>query len=250
MPAAPIGRPSANTNPKRPESEKAMSMSTQMIELIILFAIAAFVLFRLKSVIGTRSGYEAPPDYLSRDRAAQAGRPDPAADAEEEDEQEAGEAGLGRPIPKSAKAALAAMREAEPEFSLGVFLDGARGAYEMILMAYESGDRDTLRGLLEPDVYAAFESVIAERETAGLKVDSRFIGVRDLRLESAALDPATGEGELTLRFVSELITAVHDAEGRVVEGDPNEVRRQTDVWTFSRRMGVRDPNWLLSATGE
>ncbi len=221
-------------------------MSTQMIELIILFAIAAFVLFRLKSVIGTRSGSEAPPDYLKRDPAAQAARSDPAGEAEDE----ADEAGLGRPIPENAKPALAAMREAEPEFSLGVFLDGARGAYEMILMAYEAGDRDTLRGLLEPDVYAAFEGVIAEREAAGLTVDSRFIGVRDLRLASAAFDPATGEGELTLRFVSELITAVHDSEGRVVEGDPNEVRRQTDVWTFSRRMGGRDPNWLLSATGE
>jgi len=221
-------------------------MSTQMIELIILFAIAAFVLFRLKSVIGTRSGYEAPPDYLKRDPAAQAAR----ADAADEAEDEADEAGLGRAIPESARPALAMMREAEPEFSLGGFLDGARGAYEMILMAYEAGDRDTLDGLLEPDVYAAFEGVIAGRETAGLKVDARFIGVRDLRLESAAFDPATGEGELTLRFVSELVTAVYNAEGRVVEGDPNEVRRQTDVWTFARRMGERDPNWLLSATGE
>ena len=246
MPAAPVGRPRANTNPKRPESDETIPMSTQMIELIILFVIAAFVLFRLKSVIGTRSGYEAPPDYLSRDRAAQAARADPAEEADEE----AGQAGLGRPIPKAAKPALAAMREAEPEFALGVFLDGARGAYEMILMAYEAGDRDTLRGLLEPDVYAAFEGVIAEREAAGLKVDARFIGVRDLRLESAGFDPASGEGELTLRFVSELVTSVHDAEGRVVEGDPNEVRRQTDVWTFARRMGGHDPNWLLSATGE
>ena len=87
-------------------------MSSQMIELIILFAIAAFVLFRLKSVIGTRSGYEAPPDYLNRDSAAQTARPDPADEAEEE----ADEAGLGRPIPETAKPALAAMREAEPEF--------------------------------------------------------------------------------------------------------------------------------------
>jgi predicted lipid-binding transport protein (Tim44 family) len=219
-------------------------MSTQLIELLILFAIAAFVLFRLKSVIGTRTGYEAPPDYLARDGAAKAARPDPSEDEAED------EAGLGRPIPEGAKAALAAMREAEPDFSLGVFLEGARGAYEMILMAYEAGDRATLRGLLDPDVYAAFETVIAERAAAGLKVDSRFIGVRDLRLESAAFDPATGDGELTLRFVGELITSVHDSEGRVVEGDPNEVRRQTDVWTFSRRMGGRDPNWRLSATGE
>ena len=248
MPALPVcpGRTAGG----QCESEKAMPMSSQMIELIILFAIAAFVLFRLKSVIGTRSGYESPPDYLSRDRAAGAARTGEAAELEDEAEEEADEAGLGRPIPKSAKAALAAMREAEPEFSLGVFLDGARGAYEVILMAYEAGDRDTLEGLLEPDVYAAFESVITEREAAGLTVDARFVGVRDLRLENAAFDPASGEGELTLRFVGELVTAVHDSEGRVVEGDPNEVRRQTDVWTFARRLGARDPNWLLSATGE
>jgi predicted lipid-binding transport protein (Tim44 family) len=219
-------------------------MSTQIIELLILFAIAAFVLFRLKSVIGTRTGYEAPPDYLSRGRADRAAQSDP-----EDDTAEDG-AGLGRQIPESAKAALSAMREAEPDFSLGSFLDGARGAYEMILMAYEAGDRKTLSDLLDADVYAAFEKVINERAAAGLKVDSRFIGVRDLRLENAAFDPATGEGELTLRFVGELITAVHDSEGRVVEGDPNEVRRQTDIWTFSRKMGARDPNWRLSATGE
>ena len=219
-------------------------MSTQMIELLILFAIAAFVLFRLKSVIGTRTGYEAPPDYLTRDRAAKTAKSDPAQDEPEDT------AGLGRPAPEPVKAALAAMREAEPTFSLGVFLDGARGAYEMILMAYEAGDRKTLSGLLDVDVYKAFESVIAERAASGLKVDSRFIGVRDLRLENATFDPATGDAELTLRFVGELITSVHDSEGRVVEGDPNEVRRQTDVWTFARRMGARDPNWRLSATGE
>jgi predicted lipid-binding transport protein (Tim44 family) len=219
-------------------------MSTQLIELLILFAIAAFVLFRLKSVIGTRTGYEAPPDYLSRDRAAKSANADLAEDDAGDD------ADLGRPIPESAKAALAAMRAAEPGFSLSEFLDGARGAYEMILMAYEAGDRETLSGLLDVDVYAAFDKVISERAEAGLKVDSRFIGVRDVRLENAAFDPATGEGDLMLRFVGELITAVHDSEGRVVEGDPNEVRRQTDVWTFSRRMGARDPNWRLSATGE
>ena len=237
MPAGP-NRESGGT-----DSGKAPSMSAQMIELLILFAIAAFVLFRLKSVIGTRTGYEAPPDYLTRDRAQPQARPGEVAEDE-------GEAGLGRPVPENARPALAAMREAEPEFSLSEFLDGARGAYEMILMAYEAGDRSTFKGLLSPEVFAAFDTMIAEREGKGLKVDARFIGVRDLRLEGASFDPDTGEGELTLRFVGELITAVRDSEGRVVEGDPNEVRRQTDVWTFSRRMGSKDPNWLLSATGE
>jgi len=219
-------------------------MSTQMIELIILFAIAAFVLFRLKSVIGTRTGYEAPPDYLTRERSG------PQTAPPVEPKEEADEVGLTHPLPERAKAALAAMRDAEPEFSLASFLEGARGAYEMILMAYEAGDRETLQGLLDPDVFAAFESVIAEREAAGLHVDARFMGVRDLRVEGAEFDHATGKGELTLRFVGELITAVRDAEGRVVEGDPSEAHRQTDVWTFSRRMGTRDPNWLLAVTGE
>lgn len=222
-------------------------MSEKMIELLILFAIAAFVLFKLKSVIGTRTGYEAPPDFRRGAPGAgpATGPSGPATEAVEDDGDE-----TGRPLPEGAAAALAAMRRAEPDFSLPQFLNGARSAYEMILMAYESGDRGTLKGLLTPDVYAAFESVIAEREAKGLKVEARFVGVRDVRLERAEFDPHGAEADLTLRFVGELITAVRDSENRVVEGDPSEVRRQTDVWTFSRRMGARDPNWLLSATGE
>jgi predicted lipid-binding transport protein (Tim44 family) len=222
-------------------------MSDRMIELLILFAIAAFVLFRLKSVIGTRTGYEAPPDYLNRGAGAAGGPAQGAAGpAGEDDDADA----PTRSLPEGAAAALAAMRRAEPDFSLTQFLDGARGAYEMILMAYESGDRGTLKGLLAPDVYAAFERVIAQREAGGLKVEARFVGVRDVRLVRVDFNPTTGEADLTIRFVGELITAVRDAENRIVEGDPSEVRRQTDVWTFSRRMGARDPNWLLTATGE
>lgn len=221
-------------------------MGTQMIELLILFAIAAFVLFRLRSVIGTRTGYESPPDYMHRERTPGEGRPAPVGNVEVAEEQ----TGLSRPVPENALRALAQIRDAEPDFTLAGFVEGARGAYEMILMAYEQGDRETLKDLLAPEVYEAFEASIAEREEKGLKVDARFIGVRDIRLEAASFDPNTGEAEITLRFVGEMITAVRDPEGRIVEGDPNEVRRQTDVWTFARRVGAPDPNWLLSATGE
>ena len=222
-------------------------MNEKIIELLILFAIAAFVLFRLRSVIGTRTGFEAPPEHLRRDpgaSAAQTAKPAAPADPEDED------MGFERPLPKGATETIARIRQAEPDFHLAQFLNGARSAYEMILMAYEGGDRDTLKDLLAPDVYAAFDQMIAQRESQGLHVEARFVGVRDARVEGVEIDEPAGEADITIRFVGEMITAVRDAENRVVEGDPNEIRRQTDVWTFSRKLGARDPNWQLSATGE
>ncbi|MEL6197039.1 MAG: Tim44/TimA family putative adaptor protein [Pseudomonadota bacterium] len=219
-------------------------MSTQLVELLILFAIAAFVLYRLKSVIGTRTGYEAPPESYTNgvsSEQAEIRGPRPVNEVDRI---------LDESLPEPVREAIAAMREAEPSFDLETFLDGGRQAYEMILIAYEEGDRTLLNDLLAPDVYRAFVSVIDEREAEGLTVEARFIGVRDLKLEAAAFDPDTSEADVTLRFTGELITAVRDQENRIVEGDPNEIRRQTDVWTFSRVMGAPNPNWLLTATGD
>ena len=133
-------------------------MSTSIIELLVLFGIAAFVLYRLKGVLGTRTGYEEPPDYLRRGGAGRnrgsGPRPaDPASDA----------AGADADAPPEMREALARMRAAEPDFDLTEFVEGARGAYEMIVMAYQEGDRATLKDLLAPDVFAAFEGVIADR---------------------------------------------------------------------------------------
>ncbi|MEM6356991.1 MAG: Tim44/TimA family putative adaptor protein [Pseudomonadota bacterium] len=220
-------------------------MSTQLVELLILGAVAAFILYRLRSVIGTRTGYEAPPDRFGSAGAQDA---DETLDAPAEPSPEV--VIDDADIPEAARDAVASMREAEPDFSLGEFLGGARQAYEMILMAYEEGNRDLLRDLLAPDVYSAFEGVIEERENEGLTVDARFIGVRDVQVESVTFDEETSEADVTIRFTGELITAVRDAENRIVEGDPNEIRRQSDVWTFSRVMGAPNPNWLLTATGD
>ncbi|MEM6974093.1 MAG: Tim44/TimA family putative adaptor protein [Pseudomonadota bacterium] len=217
-------------------------MNTQLLELLILFAIAAFVLFRLKSVIGTRTGYEPPERMGPGDAGGEAPmRPvEPVVEAAADDES----------LPVEAREAVRAMRVTEPDFDLPGFLGGARHAYEMILMAYEEGDKTLLTDLLAPDVYRAFEGVIDEREAEGLTVEARFIGVRDLRVVAAAYDPDTQEADVTIRFTGEMITAVRDAQNRVVEGDPNEIRRQSDVWTFSRVMGAPNPNWLLTATGD
>ena len=221
-------------------------MSGSTLELLILVALAAVVLYRLKMVLGTRTGHEAPPDYMPRgDEPETVHRgpvavPDPVDD--DDDHRPAN-------VPDGSRGALSQIHAVEPDFDPGVFLGGARGAYEMILMAFEEGDRDTLRSLLSPDVYQAFEGGIRAREEQGLRVEARFIGVREAEVDQIAFEDDTNIADVSVRFVGELITAVRDAENRVVEGDPNEIRRQTDVWTFSREMGSRDPNWLLTGTG-
>ena len=222
-------------------------MSSDVIELLVLVALAAIVLYRLRAVIGTRTGHEGTPDYVrrreeARERSGPVAVPEAARIDEDEDE-------TPPPVSGESVGALEQIRAIEPDFDIRGFVDGARGAYEMILMAFEEGDRDTLRSLLAPDVYQAFEAGIAAREEQGLRVEARFIGVREAKVEEVAFEPDTNIADVTVRFVGELITAVRDPENRVVEGDPNEVRRQTDLWTFSREMGSVDPNWLLTGTG-
>ncbi|MEL7468372.1 MAG: Tim44/TimA family putative adaptor protein [Pseudomonadota bacterium] len=224
-------------------------MSSDMIELVVLIAIAAVVLYRLKSVIGTRTGHEGPPGIVRRQSdVAETGEvrqgPVAAPDVAEDDD---GGAGI---VPDHSRSALDRIRAIENDFDIAEFVDGARSAYEMILMAYEEGDRDTLQQLLAPDVFQAFQSGIAAREEAGLRVEARFIGVREATVEELQFDDDASVADVSVRFVGELVTAVRDAENRVVEGDPNEVRRQSDVWTFSREMGSVDPNWLLTGTGD
>lgn len=225
--------------------EKATDMSGEMLELLILMALAGVVLYRLKSVIGTRTGHEGSPDYAKRqqDAANEARGPVAVPDPDQFDDV------VPQPVPEGSQAALEAILKVEPDFDVRDFAQGARGAYEMILMAYEEGDRSTLQALLAPDVFKAFEGGITQREEQGLRVEARFIGVREAEVEEVAFEPEANIADVTVRFVGELITAVYDVENRVVEGDPNEIRRQSDVWTFSREMGSTDPNWLLTGTG-
>ncbi|MEM7057385.1 MAG: Tim44/TimA family putative adaptor protein [Pseudomonadota bacterium] len=220
-------------------------MSGELIELLVLCALAAIVLYRLKTVIGTRTGHEPTRDGIqSTVERAQPSGPVAVPDIPPE-EVELADEGLA----EQSRAALAGIREIEPGFDVRGFVDGARGAYEMILMAYEEGDRGTLKALLADDVYAAFEAGISAREAEGLRVEARFIGVREADVDEVNFDEGTRVADVTVRFVGELITAVRDAENRVVEGDPNEIRRQSDQWTFSRVMGSSDPNWQLTGTG-
>ncbi len=218
-------------------------MSSSLIQLLVLAGIAVFLILRLRSVLGTREGFEKPP-VTGPSRSSR--RPDfdvieGGPDHDIVDHVEDG---------SSSAKALAAMKMAEPGFMVGSFLEGSRGAYEMILMAFEKGDLSEVRGFLSDEIADTFQSVIDSREEQGLTVEANFVGVREISLKEADFDRTTSEGEVTVRFVGELTSVVKNADGDIVEGNPNEIKRQRDVWTFARTMGADDPNWQLVATGE
>ncbi|HMB12881.1 MAG TPA: Tim44/TimA family putative adaptor protein [Roseovarius sp.] len=219
-------------------------MNSPILQLLVLAGIAIFLILRLKSVLGNRDGYEGPP--RSQPRAGQAPRR----------EFEVIEGGPDHdiidhvPEDSDAAAALADMKRIEPDFNVTGFLQGARGAYEMILMAFERGKLDEVMPFMDRDVYEAFAQVVDDREKQGLSIEAEFLGVRDLALVDARFNSETKSAEIDVRCVGELISIVRDAEGEIVEGAPGQSKRQKDIWTYERVMGSDDPNWRLVATGE
>lgn len=220
-------------------------MNSPIIQLLVLAGIAIFLILRLRSVLGSREGFEKPPEALPPERG-RSRRPeleviDGTPDRDIVD---------NVPENSGAARALAQMKRVEPSFNVTEFLTGARGAYEMILMAFERGDLEPVRPFLAPEVHDALASVVEERRGKGWRVEATFVGISNLQLKDADFDVASREAEVTVQFVGELTSVVRDSAGDIVEGNPNEIRRQKDVWTFARTMGSNDPNWLLVATSE
>lgn len=219
-------------------------MNSPIISLLVLAGIAVFLILRLKSVLGTRDGFEAPP--AQRPIESNAKRRD----------FEVIEGGPDHDIidhvaeGSSAALALAQMKRVDPSFSVSQFLQGARGAYEMILMGFERGDLASIKSFLSEDVYEAFASVVEQREKEGLQIEATFAGVRELALVDAQFDEDTTAGEVTVKFVGELTSIVRNKAGEIIEGEEDKVKRQKDIWTFERIMNSNDPNWQLVATGE
>jgi predicted lipid-binding transport protein (Tim44 family) len=120
----------------------------------------------------------------------------------------------------------------------------------MILMAFEKGDLSKVRAFISADIEHTFDEAIRAREQQGLSVEANFVGLREMALQEATFDATTKTAEITVRYVGELTSVVRNKAGEIVEGSPTEVKKQRDVWTYARRMGVDDPNWQLVATGE
>ncbi|MEW9806175.1 Tim44/TimA family putative adaptor protein [Mesorhizobium marinum] len=225
----------------------------------IFFLVAAVVIFfQLRNVLGRRTGNERPPfDPYTAGRTAK----NAPAKNENVISLPRGKRGSGE-VADDAYASidafekpgsdlnkgLRAIRDADPSFEPKTFVDGAKMAYEMIVMAYADGDRKTLKNLLSREVFDGFVQAIADRESRSEKIQSSFVGIDKATIVSAEMKGT--EAHVTLRVVSELISATRNKSGEVIDGDPETVAEVKDVWTFARDTRSKDPNWKLVATEE
>ena len=230
------------------------------IPTLIVIGLAIVVLFRLRQVLGTRTGRERTPLQRQREAApAKAGdenvvpmRPRPAPETDEDLARAARK--LEAEITQFAHgddkvaAGLKAIADADGSFSPKSFLEGAKSAYEMIVTAFAAGDRQTLKNLLEKDVYDGFERVIKDREAAGHKVDFTFVGLPKIEISDASSTsaPPTSPSASTPKWSS----ATRDKDGNLLEGNADQVTNIADEWTFARNPKSRDPNWKLVATSQ
>lgn len=208
---------------------------SQLLDIVLIGSVAAFVLFRLYVVLGRRTGHErSRDDFRLQPSTEEAGPARPVAHAVPE-----------RPLDPVA-AGLMDIAGADRSFDQEGFLKGARAAYEMILTAFASGDRLTLKPLLATDVYAAFDAAITAREQAGEKATITVVDFHEIKITAASLRDHVAE--ITVGFAARLISVTTDGAGKTVAGDPASVQEVLDLWSFSRDVRQKDPNWLLIAT--
>jgi predicted lipid-binding transport protein (Tim44 family) len=229
---------------------------------IVFALLAIFVLWKLRSVLGARTGQEKQPptDAFARRTRGPAPPPSSANDDKVVRLPGVGEdpraktvaaanpdrwKGFAEPGTKLA-AGLDAIAEIDRNLDVASFVAGAKTAYEMIITAYAAGHRDTLRTLLADDVYQSFVAAIAQRESRHETMETTLVSIDSLTIEDAALRGRSAQ--LTGRFAAKLLTATHDQSGNVVDGNPDKVVDMVDIWTFARDADSRDPNWKLIAT--
>jgi predicted lipid-binding transport protein (Tim44 family) len=240
---------------REPESKSDVDIYT-----IIFLALAVFIFLRLRNVLGQRTGSERPP-YDRTARNVVQGAPDssnvvpipgtvidqaplaPTADVTPATDRWKGLAESGTPLAQG----LDAIAALDSSFDPRHFISGARSAYEMIVLAFANGDRRALKDLLSSEVYDSFEAVIKDREKREQRTETRFVSIDKAELVGA--EARDRSAQLTVRFVSQMISVTRDKAGTIVDGNPDKVTDITDVWTFARDATSRDPNWKLVGTG-
>lgn len=217
-----------------------MSDGLHFLDIIFFAMIAAFLVLRLRSVLGRRTGAERPPEKwpaandaaAAPDNVIELPRPRRAA----EEPPPASPAGIG----------LTAIRAADPGFDTDSFVAGARGAFQMIVGAFATGDKGVLKPLLAADVYQRFAEAIDNRARQGETLETELATMRSAEIVAARMEGT--DAVVTLRFVTDQVNLLKDSAGRLLEGDPGRVVEVIDEWTFRRNTRANDPNWLLVAT--
>ena len=238
------------------------------IPTLIAIGVAVMVLLRLRAVLGTRTGNERPPStrIKERDEATDDNKVvklHPKSDEDNIVAQETKEADaaardaerqLAAEIKKFSRGdeilekGLSEISEIDKAFTPKSFIEGAKGAYEMIVTAFAAGDRKTLKNLLEKEVFEGFQSVISEREKAGYKVDFTFVGLPKVEFGDAKMEKRNAV--VSIRFFAEIVSATRDGDGNLIEGNADQVAHIADSWTFARNTRSDDPNWKLVATDQ
>ena len=231
-----------------------MGNGFQFIDIILFAMIAAFLIFRLRNVLGRRDGHEGGfPDPMTRgdkdtaengadddDNVVQL--PDRSHDEGWSSMDDAVEPASDDPLARG----LTDIQRADPSFNPGEFMEGAAMAFEMILNAYAAGETSTLKNLLSADVYGNFTQAIRDREQAGEVLEDTLVDIKSAEIVEAFME--SHQATVTVKFVSEQVNVTRDENGDVVDGNPNAIITVTDFWTFGRDTRSRDPNWMLVAT--
>lgn len=235
---------------------------------LVMLGIALLLIWKLRSVLGTRTGNERPPynpysnesDKPSKPSINQgAGKTDidgivtiPSSNHNASGDTEA-DVDQSFDLPQDlviddsrVRETLHVIEEKDSYFEPESFVSGASSAYEIIVMAFARGDKEELKTLLSSEVFQNFSSVIEERQKHGETVETRFVGFDKRQITDARLEKTMAF--VTVHFEAQLVSVTKDSEGRIIDGDPNEILSVNDIWTFRRDVGSSDPNWLLSET--
>lgn len=220
--------------------------------IIIMAFVAGFVILRLRSVLGKRTGHERPPptdpfgsrraragdDRAREDEGDEEGTDNVVRLPGREEEEITAETPLG--------AGLTQIKVADPRFDPGDFVEKAKDAFEYIVMNFAEGDTSALKPLLSKDVFEGFSSAIEDRKDKGEKLETNLVRIKDAELLEAEMSGRTAS--ITVKYTTEQINVTRDKDGNVVDGDPDRIADVVDIWTYERNTRSSDPNWVLVAT--
>lgn len=221
-----------------------MSEGFPYFDILLFAALAGFLFFRLRSVLGRRTGNERPPENPYEANPDSQNENDNVIPLPNRSEEEGSEEEAYPENPLSA--GLLSVKMADRSFDEREFVVGAKVAFEMIVNAFASGDVDTLKMILSDKLYAGFAGAIEEREKAAETQETNLASIRSADIVGASLENHLAH--VTIEFSSDQVKVTRDRDGDVIDGDPDMIETITDIWTFTRDVRSNDPNWQLTAT--